>query len=39
MIKVGLTYDLKEDYLRLGFTNEQVAEFDSPETIEALVRQ
>jgi len=36
MIKVGLTYDLKEDYLRLGYTNEQVAEFDSPETIDAL---
>jgi len=36
MINVGLTYDLKEDYLRLGYTNEQVAEFDSPETIEAL---
>ena len=36
MIKVGLTYDLKEDYLRLGYTTEQVAEFDSPETIDAL---
>ena len=36
MIKVGLTFDLKADYLRLGYTNEQVAEFDSPETIDAL---
>lgn len=36
MIKVGLTYDLKEDYLRMGYTNEQVAEFDAPETIDAL---
>lgn len=36
MIKVGLTFDLKSDYLRLGYTNEQVAEFDSPETIDAL---
>ncbi len=36
MIKVGLTYDLKEDYLRLGYTTAQVAEFDSPETIDAL---
>lgn len=36
MIKVGLTFDLKEDYLRLGFTNEEVAEFDAPETIDAL---
>jgi len=36
MIKVGLTYDLKADYLSLGYTNDEVAEFDSPETIEAL---
>lgn len=36
MIKVGLTFDLKADYLRLGYTNEQVAEFDSPETMDAL---
>jgi D-alanine-D-alanine ligase len=36
MIKVGLTFDLKEDYLRLGYTKEQVAEFDAPETIDAL---
>ena len=36
MIKVGLTFDLKSDYLHLGYTNEQVAEFDSPETIDAL---
>jgi D-alanine-D-alanine ligase len=36
MIKVGLTYDLKEDYLNLGYTNDEVAEFDSPETIDAL---
>ena len=32
----GLTYDLREDYLRLGFSEEQTAEFDSPETVEAL---
>ena len=36
MILVGLTFDLKEDYLRLGYTSEEVAEFDSPDTIEAL---
>jgi D-alanine-D-alanine ligase len=36
MIKVGLTYDLKENYLNLGYTNDEVAEFDSPETIDAL---
>jgi len=36
MIKVGLTFDLKEDYLRQGYSKEQVAEFDAPETIDAL---
>lgn len=36
MIKIGLTYDLKDDYLRLGYTNEEVAEFDAPETIDAI---
>jgi len=36
MIKIGLTFDLKEDYLKLGYTNEEVAEFDAPETIDAL---
>jgi len=36
MIKIGLTFDLKDDYLKLGYTNEQVAEFDSIETIDAL---
>ncbi|MEI6050869.1 MAG: D-alanine--D-alanine ligase [Bacteroidota bacterium] len=36
MVKIGLTYDLKEDYLKRGYTNEQVAEFDSPDTIDAL---
>jgi D-alanine-D-alanine ligase len=38
MIKIGLTYDLKGDYLRLGYTDDEVAEFDSPKTIEALDR-
>lgn len=36
MVKIGLTFDLKEDYLNLGYTHEEVAEFDSPETIDAL---
>lgn len=36
MINVGLTFDLKDDYLKLGFSNEEVAEFDAPETIDAL---
>lgn len=33
---VGLTYDLKDDYLAAGYSAEQVAEFDSPDTIDAL---
>ncbi|MDH5753438.1 MAG: D-alanine--D-alanine ligase, partial [Deltaproteobacteria bacterium] len=33
---IGLTYDLRQDYLELGFSEEETAEFDAPETIEAL---
>jgi D-alanine-D-alanine ligase len=36
MYTVGLTYDLKEDYLRRGFDAESVAELDKPETIGAI---
>lgn len=36
--KVGLCYDLREDYLKRGFTPEQTAEFESVETIIALER-
>jgi len=35
-ISVGFTYDLKDDYLTMGFTPEQAAEFDNPETIDGL---
>lgn len=35
-MKVGLTYDLRQEYLDRGFGEEETAEFDSPETIEAL---
>jgi D-alanine-D-alanine ligase len=35
-LKVGLTYDRRSDYLALGFSEEQVAEFDSDATIDAL---
>jgi D-alanine-D-alanine ligase len=34
--KIGLTYDLRSDYLRLGFKEEDVAEFDSDLTIDAI---
>ena len=33
---VGLVYDLRDDYLAQGFTEEQAAEFDSAATIDAL---
>lgn len=33
---IGLTYDLRQDYLARGFEPEAVAEFDSPETIAAI---
>lgn len=33
---IGFTYDLKDDYLKEGFSKEEVAEFDSLETIEAV---
>ncbi|MBK5201219.1 MAG: ATP-grasp domain-containing protein [Spirochaetaceae bacterium] len=33
---IGLTYDLKDDYLKMGFSSELVAEFDSIETINAI---
>lgn len=35
-MKVGLTYDLREDYLAQGFSHEETAEFDSIETINAI---
>ena len=35
-ITVGLTYDLRDDYLREGYSLEETAEFDKPDTIEAL---
>jgi D-alanine-D-alanine ligase len=35
-MRVGLTYDLRDDYLALGYSEEATAEFDSVETIDAL---
>jgi D-alanine-D-alanine ligase len=35
-MKIGLTYDLKEDYLELGYSKEDVAEFDTEETISGI---
>lgn len=36
MLRVGLTYDLRQDYLDMGFGEEETAEFDSPRTVEGL---
>ncbi len=33
---IGLTYDLKDDYLALGFSAEEAAEFDRIATIDAI---
>lgn len=35
-MRIGLTYDLKPDYQALGYGEEDIAEFDSPETIAAI---
>ena len=35
-MKIGMTYDLREDYLTKGFSEEETAEFDRPDTIEAI---
>jgi D-alanine-D-alanine ligase len=35
-LNVGLVYDLRDEYLAQGYSEEQVAEFDSAATIEAL---
>ncbi len=35
---MGLTYDLRTDYLAAGYTLEDTAEFDSVETVEAIER-
>ncbi len=33
---IGLTYDLRQDYLDAGYSREETAEFDRPETIEGI---
>ena len=33
---VGMTYDLRTDYLQEGYSEEQTAEFDQPATIDAI---
>ena len=35
-LRVGITYDLREDYIALGMGEEETAEFDRPDTIESI---
>ncbi len=35
-MKIGLTYDLRQAYLELGYGEEETAEFDRADTIEAI---
>lgn len=37
-MRVGLTFDLKDRYVAEGYGQETVAEFDAPETIDAIDR-
>ncbi len=35
-MKIGFVYDLRDDYLAQGYSEEETAEFDSAETIDAV---
>lgn len=35
-MRIGMTYDLRTDYLAAGFTEDETAEFDRPSTIDAI---
>lgn len=35
-MKVGITYDLRDEYLKMGMSEEETAEFDRVDTIEAI---
>jgi D-alanine-D-alanine ligase len=37
-MRIGITFDLREQYLEQGFGEEETAEFDRPDTIEAIER-
>ncbi|MBN2254329.1 MAG: D-alanine--D-alanine ligase [Deltaproteobacteria bacterium] len=36
-MKIGITYDLRDDYRAAGFSDEETAEFDRADTIQAIV--
>ena len=35
-MKIGLTYDLRSEYLALGYGEEETAEFDQPDTVDGI---
>ena len=35
-VRIGLTFDLRDHYLKQGYSLEETAEFDSPATIDAI---
>ncbi len=35
-MRIGFTYDLRRDYLQMGYTEEETGEFDSDETIQII---
>ena len=37
-MRIGLTYDLRADYLAAGYSEHETAEFERPDTIDALVK-
>src|SRR6185503_18942376 len=37
-MRIGFTYDLRDDYLREGYTEEETAEFDAAVTIASIER-
>ncbi len=38
-LSIGFVYDLREDYLAAGFSPEAAAEFDKPQTIDAITTE
>ena len=35
-VRIGFTYDLRDDYLREGYSRDETADLDAPETIDAI---
>jgi len=35
-VRIGFTYNLRDDYLREGYTEEETAELDAPDAIDAI---